>query len=115
MIIKETAAKARARQDLEELICVDGSPLPKAGSCKTPERLQAATHMELPTLERSESGCDCMVCGRKFSGVWVLRQHQVDTGHFNTDDPQQLLSRRERDAAAVAEAFDRLDLAMSEE
>ena len=112
-LLIDTADKARSNPDLEELICLDGRPMPRAGTCEEPQQIQAARHLELPDLE--SPSCECMVCGRKFSGAWSLRQHEVDTGHFHTDDATQLLSQREQDAAAAADAWSRLGDALSEE
>ena len=88
--------------------------MPEAGACEPPEHIQASKHMELPALGSNKSLFECVVCGRKFAGLWVLRQHQVDTGHFSSDDSKQLRSQREQDAAGLAEALARLDDAMSE-
>ena len=112
-LLIDTAGKARTNPDLAELICLDGRPLPRAGACEEPQQIQAARHLELPDLE--SPSCECIVCGRKYSGAWSLRQHEVDTGHFSTDDAAQLLSQREQDAAAAAEVWSRLDDALSEE
>uniref|UniRef100_A0A7S4T667 C2H2-type domain-containing protein n=1 Tax=Alexandrium monilatum TaxID=311494 RepID=A0A7S4T667_9DINO len=104
-------ARLAAGEGLGELLAAPGGELPcleLAGGLGLQEGF-----LRLPDFVDDTSPCVCDVCGRRFEGRLLLMQHQVDRGHLNSDSAAELERLRTGDAAAVAEAADRLRAALS--
>lgn len=91
---------------LQELLCPDGSPLPTADPLGDSRQLQGRRHFELVDLERGKHVC--MVCGASYTDAWLLRQHQVDFAHFNTDNPAELAFGRKKEQLKRYQTLQRL-------
>ena len=112
-LLRSSLAAACTRpQHLQEVLCPQGGHLPRAGPCEAPQALQQTRHWELPDLEHGEL---CAVCGASFEGDWLLRQHQADTGHFNSEDPAELSASREYDVLERSQALQRVEMAINED
>ena len=91
---------------LQDILCPDGSPLPTADPLGDSQQLQGRRHFELVDLEHGKHVC--MVCGESYTDAWLLRQHQVDFGHFNTDNPAELAFGRKKEQLKRYQTLQRL-------
>ena len=92
---------------LEELLCPDGSSLPQADHLEPSLQMQGM-HLELADLDDQEHRCT--ICGRSFSDIWLLRQHEIDHGHFSSDDPEEIRWGKERYELAKQQALRKLQV-----
>lgn len=99
--------KVDEAESLQELICPDDSTLPKADQWQArKEQMQHTRHFELASLDGRHQ--TCLICGQQFSDTWLLRQHQVDLAHFNTDNFEEVLLGRKSDELARLRTWQRL-------
>lgn len=96
----------RSQCSLAELLCPDGSPLPTADPCQIQMMMQPKEHFEMADLEHGTHVC--MICGAQYNDAWLLRQHQVDLAHFNTDKPEELVLGRKREEMTRSHTLRRL-------
>ena len=92
---------------LQELICPDGSSLPRADQLPRREEMQKLRHFEMVTLD---GRCrTCAICGLQFSDTWLLRQHQVDLGHFDTDNLEEVVQSQRNEELLRLQTWQRLN------
>lgn len=72
-------------------------------------------YFELPDLERKgmHNGTHtCSICGAHYTDGWLLRQHQVDLGHFNTDkheEKEEVVRRQQKEEQIRSQTLRRLE------
>ena len=68
--------------------------------------MQPKRHFEMADLEHGTHVC--MICGAQYNDAWLLRQHQVDLGHFNTDKAEELVIGQKREEMTRSRTLRRL-------
>jgi hypothetical protein len=68
--------------------------------------MQPKRHFEMADLEHGTHVC--MICGAQYNDAWLLRQHQVDLAHFNTDKPEELVIGRKKEEMTRSHTLRRL-------